>query len=316
MNPKPQTSNLKLSFSPCPNDTFMFDAMVHGKVDTEGLHFGVVMEDVEALNQRALRGEAEVTKISFAAYTKVTDEYQLLDSGSALGNGTGPLLVSKTANLPDENRDSASLRKPQTLPANAQAIQQRQAGSDLRVAIPGENTTANFLFSFFFPRAMNKTEMIFSEIEDAVLSGKADAGVIIHESRFTYQGKGLKKICDLGELWEKETGQPIPLGGIAVRRNLPAETKEKISRVVRRSIEFALANPASSYDYVKMHAQEMDEEVRRKHIALYVNKYSIELGKEGRKAIEIFFEKALQAGAINSIPENIFLTQSKVLLHG
>src|SRR5258706_4831984 len=239
------------------------------------------MEDVEALNQRSLRGDADVIKVSFAAFTKITDKYQLLDSGSALGNGVGPLLVSKSESY-----------KPQTTVMDA---------------IPGLNSTVNFLISFFFPQVPYKTEMVFSKIEDAVLSGKVDAGVIIHENRFTYESRGLKKICDLGELWEKETGQPIPLGGIAVRRNLPDETKEKINRVVRRSVEFAMANPGSSYDYVKQHAQEMDEEVRKKHIALYVNGHSVDLGTGGRKAIEIFFDKALQFGIIHSIPGNIFL---------
>jgi 1,4-dihydroxy-6-naphthoate synthase len=288
MNYKQQTTNNKLSlgFSPCPNDTFMFDAMVHGKIDTEGLLFDVVMEDVEALNQRVLRGDADITKVSFAAFTKVTDRYQLLDSGSALGNGVGPLLVSKIS-------------------PEASGLESQISG--LKVAIPGNNTTAHFLFSFFFPQATDKVEMIFSEIEDAVLTGKADAGVIIHENRFTYESKGLKKICDLGELWERETQQPIPLGGIAVKRNLPGETKEKINRVMRRSVQFAFANPSSSYDYVKQHAQEMDEEVRKKHIDLYVNKYSVDLGAEGRKAIETFFEKAVQSGIISSLPESIFL---------
>jgi 1,4-dihydroxy-6-naphthoate synthase len=284
MDVKSQTSNLKLSlgFSPCPNDTFMFDALVHEKVDTEGLHFNVFMDDVETLNRRALRGEPDVTKISFAAYTKVTDKYQLLDSGSALGDGAGPLLISKISYMESHV-------------------------SNLKVAIPGNNTTANFLFSFFFPEANDKVEMVFSEIEDALLSEKADAGVIIHENRFTYEAKGLKKICDLGELWEKETRQPIPLGGIAVKRNLPGETKEKINRVVRRSVEFAMKDPASGFDYVKRHAQEMAEEIMQKHIALYVNNYSVSLGQSGRKAIEIFFEKALQAGIIKTIPQNIFL---------
>ena len=269
----------------------MFDALVHGKIDTEGLQFDVVLDDVEALNQRTLRGELDISKISFAAFTKVTDQYQLLNSGSALGNGVGPLLISKISYLESH------------VP-------------NLKVAIPGKNTTANFLFSFFFPEAIDKTEMIFSEIEDAVLSGKADAGVIIHENRFTYEAKGLKKTCDLGELWEKETAQPIPLGGIAVKRNLPDEMKEKINRVMKRSVEFAFANPDSSFDYVKKHAQEMDEEVRRKHIALYVNSYSVDLGTGGRKAIEIFFEKAVQVGIISVIPENIFVNQSSILLHG
>lgn len=284
MNNKQSTTKLSLGFSPCPNDTFMFDALVHGKVDTEGLQFDIVMDDVEALNQRALRGEPDISKISFAAYTKVTDKYQLLDAGSALGNGVGPLLISKISYLESH------------VPS-------------LKVAIPGNNTTANFLFSFFFPQATEKAEMIFSQIEDAVFSGKADAGVIIHENRFTYEAKGLKKICDLGELWEKETHQPIPLGGIAVRRNIPAETKEKINRLVRRSVEFALANPASSFEYVKKHAQEMDEEVRKKHIAFYVNNYSVDLGTAGRKAIETFFEKAVQSGIIKATPRDIFLSR-------
>ena len=278
------SKKLTLGFSPCPNDTFMFDAMVHGKIDTAGLEFEVVMDDVEALNQRAMKGELDVTKISFAAFTKATDKYLLLSSGSALGNGVGPLVVSNT------NLSFSELNN-----------------SNLKIAIPGANTTANFLFSIFFLQATNKKEMIFSEIENAVLSGKADAGVIIHENRFTFEKRGLKKICDLGELWEKKTGQPIPLGGIAVRKNLPIEIQHKLSVVIKRSVEFAFANPDSSYEFVKANAQEMDEEVRKKHIALYVNDYSINLGEIGRGAIEIFFQKALRAGVINSIPGNIFV---------
>jgi 1,4-dihydroxy-6-naphthoate synthase len=188
--------------------------------------------------------------------------------------------------------------------------------SNLEVAIPGANTTANFLFSIFFPEAKNKKEMIFSEIEDAVLSGKADAGVIIHENRFTYEQKGLKKICDLGELWETETKQPIPLGGIAVKRSLPVEVQQKINRVMRRSVEFAFANPTSSFDYVKAHAQEMNEEVRKKHIALYVNQYSIDLGEKGRKAIETLFTKAVKAGIASSLRKDIFTNQIAQLSNG
>ncbi|HLG36446.1 MAG TPA: 1,4-dihydroxy-6-naphthoate synthase [Bacteroidia bacterium] len=278
---------LSLGFSPCPNDTYMFDAMVHAKINTEELEFDVVMEDVEVLNQRAMHGKLDVTKISFAAFTKVTDKYSLLNSGSALGNGVGPLLIAK---------DNSPLLW-------------RGVGGEA-VAIPGKSTTANFLFSIYFPEAKNKVEMLFSEIESAVLSEKVDAGVIIHESRFTYGQKGLKKICDLGELWEKETNQPIPLGGIAVRRNLPEEVQQKLNRVMRRSVEFAFANPDSSYGYVKLYAQEMDEEVRRKHIALYVNDFSISLGEKGRRAIEIFFQRALKAGMISSVPENIFMNQA------
>ena len=192
----------------------------------------------------------------------------------------------------------------------------RRHGVLLTFAIPGKNTTANFLFNIFFPEAGTKTEMIFSKIEDAVLAGSVDAGVIIHENRFTYEDKGLKKICDLGELWEKETSQPIPLGGIAVKRNLPGETKQKLDRVMRKSIEFAFANPNSSNDYVKQYAQEMDKEVRRKHIELYVNKYSVNLGEKGRRAIETLFTKAKETGIINEMPENIFINQIIELSNG
>lgn len=275
-------SVLSLGFSPCPNDTFMFDAMVNGKIDTEGLTFNVVMEDVETLNQQALRNELDISKISFAAYLNLTYQYQLLNSGSALGNGVGPLLISKSQILKSQ------------IP-------------NLTTAVPGKNTTANFLFSIFFPEAKKKVEMIFSEIEDAVLTGKADAGVIIHENRFTYEQKGLKKICDLGELWEKETGQPIPLGGIIVKRNFNEDLKQKIDRVLRKSVEYAFANPDSSRDYVKQHAQEMDEEVRRKHIALYVNEYSIDLGEKGKLAIETLFQKAAQLKLVNQISKDIFV---------
>jgi 1,4-dihydroxy-6-naphthoate synthase len=284
-------SHLSLGFSPCPNDTFMFDAMVHHKIDTEGLEFDVIMEDVESLNQRAIRNELDVSKISFAAYAQVMKKYSLLNSGSALGNGVGPLLISK-----------------KDFPLT------ELAGK--KIAIPGLNTTANFLFSIFFPEAKQKVEMIFSGIEDAVLSGKADAGIIIHENRFTYEAKGLKKICDLGELWEKQTGEAIPLGGIAVKKNLPVETLQKIDRVMRRSVEFAFANPESGDGYVKLHAQEMDDEVRKKHISLYVNQYSIDLGEKGRQAVETLFKKAEDSGLIDSIPQSIFLHKIIELSNG
>ncbi len=287
---KSQTTNLMLGFSPCPNDTFMFDAMVHHKIDTENLTFDVVMEDVETLNQKALRGELDVTKVSYSAFVQITDNYQLLNSGSALGKGVGPLVV----------------HSPQL------TVYSKTDAAKWNFAIPGINTTANFLFSFFFPEAKNKKEMVFSEIENAVLSGEVDAGVIIHENRFTYKAKGLIKICDLGELWEKETGNPVPLGGIAVRKNLPEEIKQKIDRVLRRSIEFAFSNPESSEGYVKMHAQEMDGTVRKKHIETYVNAFSIDLGEEGRKAIQVLFQKAMEAGMILTIPSGIFVSQQSI----
>lgn len=267
----------------------MFDALIHHKIDTEGLRFDLVMDDVESLNQRVLRNEPDVSKISFAAFLKATDQYVLLNAGAALGKGVGPLLVSKK---------EEGIMNRETLQSFI---------SDLRIAIPGKNTTANFLFTFFFPKAKNKMEMVFSEIEDAVLSGKADAGIIIHENRFTYQQKGLHKLCDLGELWENETGEPIPLGGVAVKKILPDLIKEKLGRVMKRSIEYAFSHPDSSAEFVKLHAQDMDEEVRKKHIALYVNDYSVDLGEKGRHAIETMFSKALETGLIDVDKKNIFV---------
>ena len=265
----------------------MFDALAHHKIDTEGLTFEVVMEDVEALNLMAAKEALDISKLSFAAFTRLTEHYQLLNAGSAMGLGVGPLVVSeKPLNVID-------IKKNNPL-----------------VAIPGKNTTANFLFSVFFPEAKNKKEMVFSEIEHAVLSGEAMAGVIIHENRFTYEKKGLKKVCDLGELWQKETGQPIPLGGIAVKRNLPGDMKNKIDRIIRKSVEYAFANPDSSKEYVKEHAQEMDAHVRRKHIETYVNDFSVALGPKGREAIEILFLKAKEAGMISSVPNDIFVDES------
>lgn len=292
------TSNLTLGFSPCPNDTFIFDAMVHHKIDTEGLEFDVVMDDVESLNQRAFNNEIDITKVSFATFAKITEKYVLLNSGSALGNGVGPLVIRKRENG-EVNEKTLSF-----------------PDSPFRIAIPGKNTTANFLFSIFFPRAIDKVEMIFSDIENALLTGSVDAGVIIHENRFTYQQKGLVNVCDLGELWEKKTGEPIPLGGIVVKRNLPHDVQEKIDRVLRKSVEYAFSHPESSRDYVKKHAQEMEEDVRNKHINLYVNQYSIDLGETGRHAVETLFDKALESGIISSGKENIFMPSSVYLSAG
>ncbi|MFZ7114760.1 MAG: 1,4-dihydroxy-6-naphthoate synthase [Bacteroidota bacterium] len=251
---------LQLAFSPCPNDTFMFDAMIHGKIDTEGLEFEVALEDVESLNKKAISGNSEISKLSFFAYSNVSEKYQLLSSGSALGQGVGPLLISKKK-FSDPKKEIKS------------------------VAIPGRNTTAYFLFRTFFPSLTNVNEIVFSDIESAVLEGKVDAGVIIHENRFTYESKGLLKIADLGELWEQRTKLPIPLGGIVIRRDLDEEIKKKVERVLRKSVEYAFANPESSFEYVKSHAQEMSPEVRKKHIELYVNAYSTDLGSTGKAAV-------------------------------
>jgi len=280
---------LSLGFSPCPNDTFIFDALIHHKIDTEGLDFEVSYDDVETLNQKAFRGELDITKLSYHAFAYVADSYVLLDSGSALGFGVGPMLICKD----DPEKLRAELAKP---------------GTPLKIGIPGKYTTANFLLGLAFPNALNKQELVFSDIENAVLDGRVDIGLIIHENRFTYQDKGLKKIIDLGDFWEKETGLAIPLGGIVVNRSLPLDVQHKINRVLRRSVEFAFSNPKSGLEYIRSHAQEMSEEVMYKHIDLYVNKYSVELGDEGKKAIKLLFDTATEKNVIPEIKDELFLT--------
>jgi 1,4-dihydroxy-6-naphthoate synthase len=275
---------LSLGFSPCPNDCFIFDALVHKRIDLEGLEFDVQFGDVETLNEGAFAGKIDITKLSYHAYAYCTDKYVLLDAGSALGRNCGPLLISK--------------RK---------ISQEEVAEGNLKIAIPGKFTTANFLLGLAFPKAVNKTPLVFSEIENALLQEKFDAGLIIHENRFTYEAKGLKKIIDLGEYWESTTGAPIPLGGIVIKRSLPDEVKQKVNRVLRKSVEYAFAHPKASLPYVREHAQEMSEEVMYKHIDLYVNEFSVDLGKEGRRAVEILFARAKENGIIPVSEKNIFL---------
>lgn len=260
---------LTLGYSPCPNDTFIFDAMVHGKIDTESLEFEVQLADVEELNRKAFNAELDITKLSYHAYAHLTEKYILLRSGSALGNNCGPMLVASSE------------------------IQKEKVDA-LKIAIPGKYTTANFLLSYAFPKAQNKVEILFSEIEAAVLNRKVDLGVIIHENRFTYFERGLHKVMDLGEHWEKTTGLPIPLGGIVARRGFDKELLQKINRVLRRSLEYAFANPDASRDYVCAHAQEMSYKVMQQHIQLYVNQYSLDLGEKGIAAVENMFD-ALKA---------------------
>ena len=287
-----QMQKLTLGFSPCPNDTFIFDALIHHKIDTEGLDFEVFYDDVETLNQKAMRGELDITKLSYHAYAYVADRYVLLDSGSALGFGVGPLLISKS--------EPELMRKQLTT-----------HHSPLTIGIPGKYTTANFLLGLAFPNATNKVELVFSDIENAVLDGRVAIGLIIHENRFTYQDKGLKKVIDLGDYWEKQTGCAIPLGGIVTNRNLPLDLQFKINQVLRRSVQFAFDNPKSGLEYIRSHAQEMSEEVMYKHIELYVNKYSLDLGEEGKKAIKLLFDTALEKNIIPEIKESIFLPESE-----
>lgn len=259
--------NLSLGFSPCPNDTFIFDALVHGRVDTGGHRFGVRLADVEALNRLARQGTLDVTKASYGAIPFLLDRYALLRSGGALGRGCGPLLVAR------KPLEEAELRGG-------------------RIAIPGRFTTANLLLRLWDPELPEGIETVYSEIMPAVARGEVDAGLIIHESRFTYPAHGLTRIVDLGEWWEGETGLPIPLGGILARRSLGADTIREVDTAVGRSVEYAFAHPDASAEYVRAHAREMDEAATRRHIELYVNRFSTELGEEGERAVTELFRRA------------------------
>ena len=274
---------LTLGFSPCPNDTFIFDAMVHGRIDTEGLEFDYFLADVEELNRKAFASEVDITKMSYHAYAYAAENYLILDAGSALGHRNGPLLISKKIIEPSELIGS-------------------------RIAIPGKYTTANLLFSIAWPEAKNIEEYLFSEIEDALVNGKVDAGLIIHETRFTYAEKGLHKIADMGEYWENLTGLPIPLGAIVINRRIPQDIALKVNRIVRRSLEYAYKDSFASYDFVTDNAKEMDSSVMNKHIKLFVNEFTLNLGEKGREAIETLFRIASEKDSVPILPDRIFLT--------
>lgn len=264
---------LSIGFSPCPNDTFIFDALVNKKIDTGGLEFEPVLEDVETLNRWALEGKLDITKLSFPAFFQSLDNYVLLPSGSALGKGVGPLLVARD---PVFDKDYVT-----------------QHQQELSFALPGLHTTAHLLFNFAFPGAVNKEYMVFSEIEDAVASGKTDLGIIIHENRFTFSQKGLQQVMDLGSYWEEKMNAPVPLGGIAINQAIKRSTALQAGKLVRRSLEYALSRYPEITDYVKEHAQTLSENVMRQHIELYVNNYSLELGDDGREAIRLLHETFL-----------------------
>ena len=248
-----------IAFSPCPNDTFIFDAMINHKIDTEGIDFTVSLEDVETLNNNAISNQYDISKISYGAYHKILNNYIILDSGSALGTGVGPLLISKEKKYHED--------------VNQEAI-----------AIPGENTTAHFLFSMAFPNAKNKVFLRYDDIEAFVKEGKG-LGVIIHENRFTYHKKGLHKIIDLGDYWEKITKDPIPLGGIVMRRNIEKPIQQKINRLIQKSIAYAYSFYPELNEYIRNNSQEMTDAVMHQHIELYVNDYSKTLGPKGREAV-------------------------------
>lgn len=272
---------IKLGFSTCPNDTFMFDAMVHQRIDNKDIEFEFVMADIFHLNQMAIAGELDMVKISYNTYGLVMDNYELLDAGSALGHNCGPLLISK---------------KPLTI--------EEIVENGLTVGIPGLNTTANLLFTFFAPRHRNKKEYIFHEIMPAILSGEVDAGVIIHENRFTYQELGLHCIQDLGEHWEKATGLPIPLGAIVAKRSLGVEVIRELERQMRESVAYAFANREASKEFVQENAQEISPEVQNAHIDLYVNQYSLSLGEKGNAAVDLLLKMGRNFGFYNHSVSN------------
>lgn len=251
--------HINIGFSPCPNDTFIFDALVNNKIDTEGLSFSAVLEDVQTLNEWAIAGKLAVTKLSYGVLPLVMGQYHLLNSGSALGKGVGPLLIATPT--------QASLKV-----------------EDQLIAIPGENTTAHLLFSYKYPEATNKVFLRYDAIEDFVLSGKG-LGVIIHENRFTYAARGLTKITDLGDFWEQTTGAYIPLGGIVIKKEFDTALQQKIDGLIHKSIAYAFDQYPALNDYIRTHAQEMEETVMRQHIDLYVNEFSRNLGATGRAAV-------------------------------
>ncbi len=267
---------IKLAISPCPNDTFIFDAIIHKRIDLEGLSFNFQLHDVETLNQMALSGGVDMIKVSFFTYLLLQQNFVLLDSGSAMGFGNGPLLISKNGYTLED------------IP-------------NLRVAVPGQYTTAHMLLRIAAPRIGKKEFMLFSEIENAILNNGVDAGVIIHENRFTYELKGLKEILDLGKYWENLTGSAIPLGGIIVRKDLGYDLINKLNRIMYRSVEYSFKHPEAAMPFVREHAREMDDEVMKKHIRLYVNDNTLSLGTGGKVAIAKLQEIALEKGLISEI---------------
>ena len=272
---------LKLAISTCPNDTFMFEALLNQRVDTRGYKFEINLADIDELNQMALNNSADITKLSISAYSQVSQHYQLLRSGAAIGFSNGPLIVSKSKIYPEE------------LPY-------------INIAIPGENTTANLLLSNLYPQVKSKTVYLFSDIEEAILDGEVDAGVIIHETRFTYKNRGLQLVSDLGDEWEKQMHMPLPLGAIAIKRDFLNRVKHDIQQILAQSVQYALNNPKESYSFVKKHAQALDDDVIRKHIELYVNGLSTWVNAKGETAIRKMLSIAINENELTLL-EPIFI---------
>ena len=267
-------NSYSLGFSSCPNDTFIFDAMINGKIDAGDLHFEVKIEDVESLNRHALSGTMDVLKISYHTLLHVKNEYTLLHSGSALGHGCGPLIIART-------------------PLDIRVL------DDNRIGIPGKYTTANLLLQLYYGKPLSARTYVFSDIEKALLDSEIDAGVIIHENRFTYESKGLVKIVDLGEFWETGFGLPLPLGCIVAKKTLGTPAIQAIEYTLRKSVQFAMDHPGETMGFVKKHAQELNDDIIKKHIDLYVNGYTLDIGTIGQKAIECLNK---QASAILAAP--------------
>lgn len=276
-----QQKPLSIGYSPCPNDTFIFYGLTHQRVDLAGVTFDQpFLEDVETLNRWAMERRLDVTKLSFHALGHVLDEYCILSAGSALGRGCGPLLVGAA---------EIDLTKP----------------AKLRVAIPGRYTTAALLFRLFLPECAQLEEMRFDAIMEAVQTGKVDAGVIIHEGRFTYTDLGLVCLQDLGKWWEETTGYPIPLGCIAARRSLGKELIEHIDKAIKASVQWSFKHPDQSLPYIRCHAQELEQDVIQNHIDLYVNDFSVDLGVQGMAAVDHFIKMGRAAGILPDMDKGI-----------
>ena len=275
---------LRLGFSTCPNDTFMFEALTHGRIPQPVKEFDISMADIEELNRLAIENQPDISKISLGVFPEIIKHYRILNSGSALGFKNGPLIVSRRKIYPDEL-------------------------SDVEIAIPGMHTTANFLLSILFPEVKHKKVCLFSDIEEMVMDGGADVGLIIHESRFTYQNRGLKLVADLGETWEEKYNKPVPLGVIVIKRTLSDELQQKIDKSISESIKFAFKNPELSRKFIKDNSRELDDDVINKHIDLYVNDFSVRLGEKGREAILFFLSKTGLLDGKLALEENIFVPE-------
>jgi 1,4-dihydroxy-6-naphthoate synthase len=272
--------SLSLGYSPCPNDTFVFTAWAEGRIDGAP-PVEARMEDIDALNRWAGEGEIDVVKVSFHALGFLRDRYRLLHSGGALGRGCGPLVVAREPLSPEELKSR-------------------------RIVIPGERTTAALLLRLFAPGLENVRVMPFHRIMAAVRDGEADAGLIIHESRFTYPSYGLLQVVDLGEWWERETGHAIPLAGIAIRRDADRDVQAAADRALSASVRFAYAHPEAVWPTIRLHAQEMEDEVMRRHIELYVNERTVDYGKEGVAAIRYLFDRAAELGVMPKSDRPLF----------